>query len=103
MAPRWLKSRVPAERIGCRANSVAALHEAAKAGLGLALLPCVLGDTAVELRRLAPPVSELAGQVWLLTHADLRRSGRIRAFLDFMADALARERDLLEGRRSMSR
>ena len=35
--------------------------------------------------------------LWLLTHEDLRRSARIRAFLDFMAEALAQETPLLEG------
>ena len=98
---RWVKGHVPKERIGYRANSVAALHEAAKAGLGYALLPCVLGDAAGELQRVTPPIPELATQIWLLTHSDLRYSGRVRAFLDYIANALGRDRDLFEGRQSL--
>jgi hypothetical protein len=41
--------------------------------------------------------------LWLLTHPDLRRVARIRAVLDFMAGALARQRSLIEGTRSRTR
>ena len=41
----------------------------------------------------------LAGRdIWLLTHADLRNTTRVRVFLDFMAKAISVHRDLLEGR-----
>jgi hypothetical protein len=35
--------------------------------------------------------------LWLLTHEDLRQTARSRAFLDFLAKALARAAPLLEG------
>ncbi len=95
----WLRKHVPAERSGHRVTSVAALFEAVRAGIGHGLLPCALADRAAELRRLGPPVEEVDTRIWLLTHGDLRRMGRVRAFLDFMAAALVGERDLLEGRR----
>ncbi len=37
--------------------------------------------------------------LWLLTHEGLRNTTRVRAFMDFMADTLATDADLLEGRR----
>ena len=40
--------------------------------------------------------------LWLLTHPDLRRTARVRRFLDFMAEAMAQSRDLREGRRPQS-
>jgi hypothetical protein len=39
----------------------------------------------------------MASALWLLTHPDMRRVARIRAFLDFMAPWLEQRRDLLEG------
>jgi len=96
---RWLKRTVPADRIGHRVNSVAVEVEAVCAGVGLGLLPCGLADRRPELRRLSEPVEEVMTKIWLLTHEDLRHMGRVRAFMDFMADAFATERDLLEGRR----
>jgi hypothetical protein len=35
----------------------------------------------------------------VVTHADLRRTARIKAFLDFIGEAIRTDRDLLEGRR----
>ncbi|MGQ9370232.1 LysR family transcriptional regulator [Azospirillum sp. ST 5-10] len=96
---RWHKKTVPDERIGLRVNSVAAAVEAVRAGAGLGLLPCGLADRDPLMRRLGAPVAEVATRIWLLTHEDLRQMGRVRAFLDAMADAFADERDLLEGRR----
>ncbi|AWK89393.1 LysR family transcriptional regulator [Azospirillum thermophilum] len=95
---RWLQRSVPAERIGHRVNSVVAVMEAVRAGTGLGLLPCGFVDRQPEFRRLGPPVEEVGSAIWLLTHEDLRHMARVRAFLDHMAAAFARDRDLLEGR-----
>ena len=96
---QWAKKAVPPERVGYRVNSVAVLVEAVRAGAGLGLLPCGLADRVPDLRRLCDPIEEVGTKIWLLTHADLRHMGRVRALLDFMGDALVGERDLLEGRR----
>ena len=94
----WMKRTVPAASIGYRVNSVAGAVEAVRAGIGLGLLPCGVVDRDPGFRRIGDPVPEADAKLWLLTHEDLRHMGRVRAFLDFMADALTRERDLLEGR-----
>jgi len=95
----WLRDNVPDARIHCRVDSLVALREAARAGLGLALLPCFLGDSVVELRRATrDPLPEPRSEVWLLTHEDLKRTARIRAVMDFLAQGLASQRALLEGR-----
>lgn len=96
---RWQVRRVPARRVGYRVNSVAAMFEAVRAGLGVALLPCGLGDADPALHRLGGLVEGVESRIWLLTHEDLRHMGRVRVFLDFMAEALSQERDLWEGRR----
>ena len=80
-----------------RTNSVAAALSAAKAGMGLAPLPCGLADLETDLVRIAPLPGEFTLDLWLLTHDDLRQTARIRAFLDFLAEALAKEAPLLEG------
>jgi DNA-binding transcriptional LysR family regulator len=96
---RWMRAHVPEARIAVRADSLLSLRQAAAAGLGLAALPCYLGDASPSLRRAGPPVEEMATALWILTHEDLRRTARVRAFTEFAAEALGRERDLLEGRR----
>lgn len=72
--------------------------EAAKAGMGLAMLPCFLGDTEPGLARVPPGAAIPSRDIWLLTHEDLRHTARVRRFLDFMARAILARRDLLEGR-----
>ena len=89
---------MPPGNIVLRASSLTAQLMAARAGIGLAVLPCFYADPDLILRRLTPPIEALTGELWLLTHPDLRRTGRIRAFLDFMAGAIAADRPLLEGR-----
>lgn len=83
-----------------RTNSVAAALSAAKAGMGLAPLPCGLADLEPDLVRIAPLPEDFTLDLWLLTHEDLRQTARIRAFLDFLAEALAKEAPLLEGLRA---
>jgi len=98
---RWIHENLRGAHITCRVDALPALRDAALAGLGLALLPCYLGDPASGLRRLTPKtLAEPRSALWLLTHEDLRRTARIRATLDFLAKALASERALLEGKRS---
>jgi DNA-binding transcriptional LysR family regulator len=97
---RWMQANMRAARIACRVDTLPALRDAAEAGLGLALLPCYVGDLAPGLRRVtAKALVEPRSALWLLTHEDLRRTARIRASLDFLAKALASDRQLLEGKR----
>jgi DNA-binding transcriptional LysR family regulator len=85
--------------ISFRANSLATLARAAAAGLGVAILPCYLGDSSVGLQRLRGPLPDTAIDLWLLTHRDLRKTARVRAVIDFLANELTALQDLLEGRR----
>ena len=44
--------------------------------------------TSLVFQRLSSTLPELEGELWLLTHPDLRNTARVRAFLDFCAAAL---------------
>lgn len=95
---RWMRREIPPERVAYRASSLVALQAAARAGLGVAPLPCYVGDDDPELTRVRGTVAEMAATLWVLTHPDLRRVARIRAFVDFIVPELTRLRPLLEGR-----
>lgn len=98
---RWIHENLRAANITCRVDALPALKDAALAGLGLALLPCYLGDLTPGLQRVAQKTTaEPRSALWLLTHDDLRRTARIRATLDFLAKALASNRALFEGKQT---
>jgi hypothetical protein len=40
---------------------------------------------------------ELNDELWLLTHPDIRKSGRIYAFMTHCVEAIKKRRDLIEG------
>jgi DNA-binding transcriptional LysR family regulator len=93
----WMRSELPESEITLRADSLLGVRQAAQAGLGLAALPCYLGDTAPSLVCVHRPIAAMETALWILTHEDLRHAARIRAFTDFAANAFSRRRSLLEG------
>jgi DNA-binding transcriptional LysR family regulator len=96
-AAKWLKEHAGGGRIVYRINTVLGLAEAAASGIGFALLPCFIGAATPGLRRVTPPLAELANGIWLLTHSDLRQTARVRAFMDFAASEIGKQRRTMEG------
>lgn len=97
---RWIRDNVADARIAVRVDALPALKDAACAGLGVALLPCYVGDAEPALRRAgAAALADVHSTLWLLTHADLKRTARIQAVMTYLATALGSERALLEGKR----
>lgn len=98
---RWIRSlrkNYPDLPMPYRINTVHGMMQAAKAGMGLVILPCYVGDAEPELVRLRPPSVEPGNKLWLLTHPDLRQVARVRAFFEFVSGELARLRPVFEGR-----
>ena len=97
-AAEWLSRAAPQEAFVYRSNSLVNQLVAARAGIGLALLPCYLGDSDGGVVRAAPePVPDLEGELWIVAHADLKGTARVRAFFEVVGDGLARGRALFEG------
>lgn len=94
----WLDRCVPEENIVYRTSSVINQMIAAREGVGIAVLPCYLGDGEAGLQRVIPePLEPLGRELWIVTHADLRRTARVRAFMESMTAALTRHRHLISG------
>jgi DNA-binding transcriptional LysR family regulator len=94
----WLLGRLGGARLAVRCNNWLVLHEATRAGVGLAVLPCYLGDVDPALKRVGGVVPEVFADQWLLVHRDLRALPRVRAVMDAVIELFQRERALLEGR-----
>jgi len=95
-ARKWVDSHVSTRRQIFRENSVNGMAAAAAGGIGATLLPCFLGERTAGLTRVGAPIPELDIDLWILTHADLRYSARVRAFMDYVGNELAKLRPLIE-------
>jgi DNA-binding transcriptional LysR family regulator len=93
----WMRAQLPGADIVLRTDSLVAARNAARAGLGLAALPCYLGEMTRGLVRRHDPITAMETALWVLTHEDLRHQARIRAFTDFAVQAFGQKRALLEG------
>ncbi len=49
---------------------------------------CGFGEQDPDLVRVGEPVADSSLDLWVLTHADLRSSARIRACMDMLIDAM---------------
>ncbi len=96
--PKWVRqSPYPELPVRSVFESVPAQLEACRAGMGLGMLPCFLGDATPELRRVSDISMQPVYDLWLLSHRDMRTTARIRVFCDFIAAAVKGCRARLEG------
>lgn len=96
-AARWLAANVEPEKFTISADSLVAARDLAIAGAGQAFLPCYLGDTSPELRRLSSIKPVRLSELWVVAHKDLRRTVRVHRFMEEAADHLRAMRSLMEG------
>ncbi|MBT5241105.1 MAG: LysR family transcriptional regulator [Rhodospirillaceae bacterium] len=92
-----LETMFEAERIIHRSNSFVGQYEAARAGIGLAMIDCFLGDADPNLERILPDKLFHTVEVWLVTHAEVSRSARIRVLFDHIAACFEADKSRVEG------
>lgn len=94
---RWLAERLNGHVPALRFSQSTAMFDATVGGAGMCLLPCFAADAA-GLVRLGEPFEPRRGDAfWLVVHADLRTTPRIRAVADAIVALFARYRGRLEG------
>lgn len=96
-AARWLRSVAPKATIAIRGNSMLGVLAAVKSGAGLAPLPMLLGGSEDGLEPVLETIPEIDTKLYLVIHADLKRTPRVRAFCDFVVAEMARLRPLITG------
>jgi DNA-binding transcriptional LysR family regulator len=98
-AARWVVETVPDLIPALVTTSLAAQVAGASAGVGLAVLPCFLAAPNRSLVRVVHQDSVFLEDLWLVTHADLSASARVRAVGEFVANTVARAGESLSGAR----
>jgi DNA-binding transcriptional LysR family regulator len=96
MPNQWLSSQIHPKRGIVTVDSYVSLMHLALEGLGATILPLHLAQKQPGLRllRVAPQHTDV--DIWALTHAHLRQSARVRAFMDHLAQGVRAARDQFE-------
>ena len=82
----WQAGYARGARWSLHSNSAFARAGGAAAGMGVALLPSVVGEIWPGLVRVLPNDAPEPREAWLVVHKDLRYVARIRVVLDFLAE-----------------
>lgn len=91
VAPRqWQRAAGGGATVAFRSNSPHARLAAARAGLGMAMLPQPLAHRCPELVLVLPPAQVGSLDLMMFVSAELRREARVIALRDFLADLLGR-------------
>ncbi len=98
--PDWVKrSPFPNCPIHWQIPDILAQTAAAESGLGMAYLPCFVGDTNPSLMRVPPGEIIGARSGWVLTHPDLRATQRVRLCVQHLVDSILTNKELIIGKR----
>jgi len=84
---KWLHAQFPQATIAFRSNSREVQLWAAKSGVGIAALACHRAVAEPDLVPLMPHTAQIARDVWLGVHSDMRHMPRIRAVVDVIVAA----------------
>ena len=90
----WLVDTARNARVRFSGNDAMTLHDAARADLGIAVLPHIVGDRTPELKRV-PVAGDGAMDIWMVTRAEQRKNRRIRAVVQFLSELVAKEQPRL--------
>lgn len=85
------------DNIRHRSNSHMEIVEATRAGLGCGVLCCLTADPHSDLHRVLIKEFNYGREIWLVTHAEINSSARIRTVFDFLAKALEEDANRLIG------
>jgi DNA-binding transcriptional LysR family regulator len=85
---RWYRKHLKNVTAFIRCNSLQSMHALAKAGAGLAVLPCYLGEGTRELRRLSDPLEGESVDLWLHVNQDTQQMARVRIVMEYLVERL---------------
>jgi len=86
----WLERTVGNDAI-CEVTAPRNALDLAVRGVGVALLPCFIGDAQPNLHRRGGVVSELSQDRWIVSHQDDRHLPEVRRIIDRLSNVLGRK------------
>lgn len=98
--PPWVAENYPCARVVLQVDDVGTMLEVVRNGLGLARMPCYIGDSDALVRRVDLPLTPSTWGIWILSHVDLRSSARVRVCREFLVNVIQSQSALVLGERS---
>lgn len=98
-AAHWLHRQ--GHVISAMAGSVATVQALVKAGAGIGVMPCMIGDSDPDLARCGPIIDELTEQQYLVMHNDDRHRPPVRRLIERIVKIYDDNMQLLAGQRPM--
>lgn len=95
---RWPRQQA-ADRVAVTVNRPRSLRDLIRAGAGVGVLPCFVGDLDPTLERVGDEIPELRHRQWIVMNNDDRHRSDIRAVADRLSKLLKSHRDILAGKR----
>jgi DNA-binding transcriptional LysR family regulator len=91
---KWLLGIAGDRPVACELNQISEHLIAVRAAVGVAGLPCFLGDGDHDLARIHEDVPYFVRDIWLVVHRDLSKTPAVRAVTDFVAAVVSEHRGL---------
>ena len=95
--PEWVKQHFPNAVVSARADDITTVLACITNDMGLARVPCYIGESVSNLYRLDLQLAPSTWGVWVLSHVDLRATARVRACREFLTGIIEQQRTLVEG------
>ncbi|HEY2356961.1 MAG TPA: LysR family transcriptional regulator [Phenylobacterium sp.] len=80
----WMFEAAGGKPPASRSNSLTNMVHAVSAGLGIAPLPCIIGDADPNLLRCSGLIDVAMAGAWIVIRRELKDTPRVRAFIDFL-------------------
>jgi molybdate transport repressor ModE-like protein len=96
--PDWArKGGIRTSEVPFRTTDGEAQIAAVRQGIGIATLPCFVGDADPLLSRIPGADTHMNGTLWLLTQGETRKTKRVRLFTEFVSRRFAAYASLFAG------
>ena len=96
-SPEWVRQHFPNAETVMRVDDVGSMSKAVANGMGLARMPCYVGDSEQLIHRLRLELTPSTWGIWILSHVDLRSTARVRVAREFLVNIIEEQRDLVLG------
>jgi len=96
---KWIEARASQVTIAVRSREMTDVVAAAASGVGIAVVPCLVGDAEPAMKRLTPAVVA-THEMALVYRREARLSANVRAVARFVVETVARNSALISGARA---